>query len=69
MGQGRAMRDYLLKFMNEDAAMGVQFLIALIAVLVLFGIFVWFCALLRGLNPKCGRLGQIKDLSFLIAQL
>lgn len=42
------MREYLLQFMGEEAAMGVQFMVALLAVLVLFGVFVWFLRLITG---------------------
>ncbi|WP_306257699.1 flagellar biosynthetic protein FliO [Pararhizobium sp. IMCC21322] len=42
------MREYLLQFMGEEAAMGVQFIVALLAVLMLFGVFVWFLRLITG---------------------
>ncbi len=42
------MREYLLQFMGEEAAMGVQFMVALLAVLMLFGVFVWFLRLITG---------------------
>ncbi len=42
------MREYLLQFMGEEAAMGVQFMVALLAVLLLFGLFVWFLRLITG---------------------
>ena len=42
------MREYLLQFMSEEAAMGVQFLLALLFVLILFGVFVWFLRLITG---------------------
>nr|WP_306267536.1 flagellar biosynthetic protein FliO [Pararhizobium sp. IMCC3301] len=42
------MREYLLQFMSEEAAMGVQFLLALLVVLILFGVFVWFLRLITG---------------------
>lgn len=42
------MREYLLQFMGEEAAMGVQFMVALLAVLILFGVFVWFLRLITG---------------------
>lgn len=42
------MREYLLQFMGEEAAMGVQFMVALLAVLMLFGVFVWFLRLVTG---------------------
>lgn len=42
------MREYLLQYMGEEAAMGVQFMVALLAVLLLFGLFVWFLRLVTG---------------------
>lgn len=42
------MREFLLQFMGEEAAMGVQFMVALLLVLLLFGIFVWFLRLVTG---------------------
>ncbi len=65
VGQGRTMREYLLQFMNEDAAMGVQFLIALIAVLILFGIFVWFLRLITGTQYKRSSVRQDQRLAVL----
>lgn len=46
------MREYLLQFMSEEAAMGVQFLLALLVVLILFGVFVWFLRLITGKRPR-----------------
>lgn len=46
------MREYLLQFMGEEAAMGVQFMVALLAVLLLFGVFVWFLRLITGKSRR-----------------
>ncbi|MFK8033360.1 MAG: hypothetical protein AB8B94_04370 [Hyphomicrobiales bacterium] len=46
------MREFLLQFMGEDAAMGVQFLVALLVVLLLFGIFIWILRLVTGTSKR-----------------
>lgn len=46
------MREFLMQYMGEEAAMGVQFLLALVAVLLLFGIFIWFLRLITGTSRR-----------------
>lgn len=42
------LRDVLLQYMDENIATGVQFLLALLATLLLFGLTVWMLRLLTG---------------------
>lgn len=59
------MREFLLQYMGEDAAMGVQFLVALLTVLILFGIFIWFLRLITGTSKRTRKVMSDQRLAIL----